>query len=191
MGETPASATSTIIQVKEGYTPAQISSDNPSTPSTTGLSVLPTRTADSPKLKTDAERMKFCVDILKRVDLSAPYTQVLITVMTRDLARSVYALLEPMGQQFPGLTVKLIIPGFKKTETVCASQVVIGTPDMIEKEIYKRNYLVINQLKELVFDEAYDLIKLDVVIGMTPTKKQVLRIQEAAPRTVNVIVATF
>ena len=36
---------------------------------------------------------------------------------------------------------------------------------MIEKEIYKRNYLVVDKLSELVFDEAYDLIKLDVVIG--------------------------
>ena len=35
---------------------------------------------------------------------------------------------------------------------------------MIE-EIYKRQYVDISALKELVFDEAYDLIKLDVVIG--------------------------
>ena len=87
--------------------------------------------------------------------------------MTRDLARKVYAIIEPLtrDEAHDGLTAQLIIPGFKKATKTCISNVVIGTPDMIEKEIYKRQYLDISALKELVFDEAYDLIKLDVVIG--------------------------
>ena len=87
--------------------------------------------------------------------------------MTRDLARKVYAIVEPMTREdcYQGLTVELIIPGFKKSSKSCTANVVIGTPDMIEKEIYKRQYLDISALIDLVFDEAYDLIKLDVVIG--------------------------
>ena len=94
-------------------------------------------------------------------------TQCLIIVMTRDLARKVYAIMEPMtrDESYEGLTAELIIPGFKKTSKTCTANVVVGTPDMIEKEIYKRHYLDISALNDLVFDEAYDLIKLDVVIG--------------------------
>ena len=88
--------------------------------------------------------------------------------MTRDLARKVYSVIEPLTREASneGLTAELIIPGFKKASKTCVANVVIGTPDMIEKEIYKRNYLHISELKDLVFDEAYDLIKLDVVIGI-------------------------
>ena len=88
--------------------------------------------------------------------------------MTRDLARKVYAIVEPLTRDasYKGLTAELIIPSFKKISQTCVANVVIGTPDMIEKEIYKRGYLNISELKELVFDEAYDLIKLDVVIGL-------------------------
>ena len=53
----------------------------------------------------------------------------------------------------------------RAVEKTCTANVVVGTPDMIEKEIYKRHYLDISALNDLVFDEAYDLIKLDVVIG--------------------------
>lgn len=71
---------------------------------------------------------------------------------------------------------------------ICISHIVVGTPDMIEKELLKRKYIDASMLRVLVFDEAYELMQLT---GLTPTKKQVLRIQEAVPSTCDVTVVSF
>ena len=59
---------------------------------------------------------------------------------------------------------------------------------MIEKDLLKRKYIDASMLRVLVFDEAYELMQLT---GLTPTKKQVLRIQEAVPSTCDVTVVSF
>ena len=55
--------------------------------------------------------------------------------MTRDLARKVYAIVEPMTREdcYQGLTVELIIPGFKKSSK--SSQEFI--------ELVKKNTLIV------------------------------------------------
>ena len=124
----------------------------------------------------------FLYDLYLFVFHLAESTQIVMTVITRQLAKDLYeSTLLDICKQFPGLTHKLIIPGFKKDlGSTCISQFVIGTPDMLEKEIFKRNYIDLSNLKVFVLDEAQEIINIG---GLTPTKKQMFKIKDAIPES--------
>lgn len=139
-------------------------------------------------VERDKVRVSFCNDLVTKIDASKGSTQILMAVMTRDLARTFYdGFLAPKLDAHE-ITHSLILPGFKKVTSSCNAHCIVGTPDMLEKEIFKRQYIDTKDVRILVVDETHDLMR---VTGLTPTKKQVCKLRDSLPDECSYISFSF
>jgi ATP-dependent RNA helicase DeaD len=115
----------------------------------------------------------FLLPMLERLDPTAPVTQALVLVPTRELARQVAQEAETLCSA-AGMKSAVMYGGVGYREQLEAlkegTQIVIGTPGRVLDHLLKRN-LSLEHLKILIFDEADRMLSM----GFYPDMKRLQR----------------
>jgi len=131
----------------------------------------------------------FLLPMLERLDAAAPYTQALVLVPTRELARQVAAdaqtLCSPAG--FRSVVVYGGVGYREQTDALRdGAQIVIGTPGRALDLLLKR-HLSLERLRMLIFDEADRMLSM----GFYPDMKRMQRYVPASGVHACMFSATF
>lgn len=135
----------------------------------------------------------FSIPSLESVDTSAPHTQVMVLVPTRELALQTSAVMKKLGAHLSGLQVMVSFGGTNLRDDIMRLMkpvhVVIGTPGRV-LDLCGRGNLKLDQCRMFVMDEADKLLSeefvpvVESILGYSHADRQILCFSATFPRAV-------
>jgi ATP-dependent RNA helicase DeaD len=133
--------------------------------------------------------LAFALPIMERMEAGYRYTQALILVPTRELARQVASVFEDLSKN-SGVRTTLLYGGvgYEPQERALrnGAQVVIGTPGRVLDHLKRRTFKL-DRLRVLVLDEADEMLDrgfapdVERILAMTPRSRQTALFSATTP----------
>ena len=141
--------------------------------------------------------LAFALPIMEQADPAARFTQAIILVPTRELARQVGSVFQDLSKG-SGLRVSLLYGGVRyegqERELRAGAHIVVGTPGRVLDHL-KRRTLKLDQLRFLILDEADEMLDrgfapdVERILAMTPRSRQTALFSATTPDWVQRVAA--
>jgi superfamily II DNA/RNA helicase len=141
----------------------------------------------------------FVIGSLQLIDNTKTDVQVLVLAPTRELAQQIYSVYSYMGE-FLQIKVLQLIGGTQVKESKSALEegvhVVVGSPGRV-LDMLKKNFLKLAYLKNLILDEADDLLSkgflenMRDIIGLIPQECKISLYSATLPKEILALTDSF